>query len=150
MVLNAESTGLPDLSFDLVVVQDGLHHLQNPVGGFTEMLRIARVAVIMLEPHEALVGRLIGTQWERDGAAVNYVFRWTRRLVEDVASSFLGPDSFKNLSFSFWHHNPVYGKIGTAAGGGKIGLGIVKTIKIVLDTMFSGKGNMMCGLIIKR
>jgi 2-polyprenyl-3-methyl-5-hydroxy-6-metoxy-1,4-benzoquinol methylase len=37
--LNAEESGLPALSFDIVVVQDGLHHLQRPVQGFTEMLR---------------------------------------------------------------------------------------------------------------
>jgi ubiquinone/menaquinone biosynthesis C-methylase UbiE len=53
--LNAEETGLPALSFDIVVVQDGLHHLQRPVQGFTEMLRIASRAVIFLEPHDSLV-----------------------------------------------------------------------------------------------
>lgn len=110
--LNAQETGLQSGSFDLVVVQDGLHHLPNPVGGFVEMLRLARVAVLFLEPHKSLVGRVAGTQWERHGDAVNFVFRWDRALVEQVTSSYMCSDSFVNLSFSFWHHNIFLNKLG--------------------------------------
>lgn len=150
LVLNAENANIEDKTFDLLIVQDGLHHLQNPVLGFTEMLRIARTAAIFLEPHDSLVGRTIGTKWEKNGQAVNYVFRWTKKLVEDVASSYLGPDSFLNLSFSFWHHNVVYHRLGKALGEGAIGLNAIRAIKYSLDIPLGWAGNQFCGLILKR
>ena len=58
IVANAENTNLADNSYDVVIVQDGLHHLQSPVHGFTEMLRIAKVGAIFIEPHDA---------WDRMG-----------------------------------------------------------------------------------
>jgi ubiquinone/menaquinone biosynthesis C-methylase UbiE len=41
--LNAQKMDLPGGAYDLVLVQDGLHHLPRPVQGFTEMLRVARL-----------------------------------------------------------------------------------------------------------
>jgi ubiquinone/menaquinone biosynthesis C-methylase UbiE len=150
LVLNAERADVPDNSFDILVVQDGLHHLQSPVGGFTEMLRIARTAVLFLEPHDAIIGRAIGTKWEKNGDAVNYVFRWTKRLVQDVASSYLGPDSFKNLSFSFCHHNPLFLKLGKTLGGGYFALSTIRFLKFILDSLLAKSGNQFCGLVVKR
>jgi hypothetical protein len=149
LTLNAECTGLPTGTFDLVVVQDGLHHLQNPVLGFTEMLRIARVAVIFLEPHDSIPARLMGTRWEKNGDAINYVFRWTRKLVEDVASSYLGPDTFTNHSFSFWHHNVGYHRLGRVLGEGALALHAIRGLKSSLDATLGRFGNQFCGLILK-
>lgn len=150
LVLNAENADLAAGSFDVVVVQDGLHHLQSPVQGFTEMLRICSVAALFLEPHDSLVGKLIGTKWERNGEAINYVFRWTGQLVKDVTSSYLGPDSFSNLSFSFWHHNIVFHRLGQKLGGGARGVLAIRSIKAVLDTVLGRMGNQFCGLVVKR
>ncbi len=148
-VLNAQMVDLPDGSFDVVMVHDGLHHLPSPVQGFTEMLRVAKKAVVFLEPHDSIVGRLIGTQWERNGSAINYVFRWNRRLVEQVTSGYLGPDAFDNLSFSFWHHNLVFAKITQVLGGAR-GLPLIKIIKRILDLMAGKYGNQFCGMVLKR
>lgn len=148
---DAENTGLNDASYDLVIVQDGLHHLRSPVRGFTEMLRIARLGAIFIEPHDALIGRLIGTEWEGHGDAVNYVFRWTRRLVQQAASSYLGQhDDFVNLSFSYWHHNIVYARLGELVGGGERGVRFVRAIKFALDHLLRGCGNQLSGIILKR
>jgi ubiquinone/menaquinone biosynthesis C-methylase UbiE len=148
---DAENTGLKDASFDLVIVQDGLHHLRNPIRGFTEMLRIARLGVIFIEPHDSLVGRLIGTKWERHGDAINYVFRWTKRLVQQIASSYLGyGDVFMNVSFSYWHHNVVYARLGDLVGKGRRGIFLVGAIKFVLDHLFPFGGNQLSGIILKR
>ncbi len=148
--LNAEETGLPSQSFDIVVVQDGLHHLQRPVQGFTEMLRVASSAVIFLEPHDSLVGRLIGTKWETNGPAVNYVFRWTKRLVQDATCSYLGRSAFENLSFSFWHHNVVLARVGQRLGDGGFAIAFIKIVKACLDFLLPGMGNQFCGLVIKK
>lgn len=150
LVLNAESTNLEAGAFDVVVVQDGLHHLQSPIQGFTEMLRVCSVAALFLEPHDSLVGKLIGTKWERNGDAINYVFRWTRQLVEDVASSYLGPDSFENRSVSFWHHNIVFHRLGAKIGGGRIGINAIRVIKTILDALLGRAGNQFCGMVIRR
>ena len=80
--LNAESIALADGSYDVVLVQDGLHHLARPVAGFNEMLRVARAAVVVIEPYESLVGKLFGQTWEKQGDATTYVFRWNQWLVE--------------------------------------------------------------------
>jgi ubiquinone/menaquinone biosynthesis C-methylase UbiE len=149
MTLNAERTELKDESFDVVLVQDGLHHLSSPVQGFTEMLRVAKKGVIFLEPHDSLVGRMIGTKWEKNGDAINYVFRWDKKLVEQVISSYLGPNRFQNLSFSFWHHNPVYAKIAKRLGS-SLGLFTVKKIKWLFDMTMGKFGNQFCGLVLKR
>jgi ubiquinone/menaquinone biosynthesis C-methylase UbiE len=149
LVLNAEDSGLPHNAYDIVLIQDGLHHLQRPVQGFTEMLRIASRAAIFMEPHQSLVGRLIGTEWEVNGNAVNYVFRWSKDLVQDVASSYLGRDAFQNLSFTFWHHNPVFYKIGGVLGSGTFSITCIRALKATLDALLASAGNNMCGMILK-
>jgi ubiquinone/menaquinone biosynthesis C-methylase UbiE len=112
MPLNAENMAeIPDSSYDLVLVQDGLHHLPRPVLGFTEMLRVARKAVVVIEPHEGLVGRLIGTEWERQGEFVNYVFRWNRSLVNQATRSYLLCPQAVVLLRRLWDHNLAVGKV---------------------------------------
>ena len=147
--LDAEDTQLPDASYDVVIVQDGLHHLARPVQGFNEMLRISRKAAMFLEPHDSWIGRKMGTDWEQNGDAINYVFRWTTRMVDEIASSYLGPGSFINLSFSFWHHNILFDKLGKRVGGGKRGIYVIRTIKAILDSTAHRAGNQFCGLIAK-
>jgi ubiquinone/menaquinone biosynthesis C-methylase UbiE len=149
MVLNAENTGLENESFDIVLVQDGLHHLSSPVQGFIEMLRMAKKGVFFLEPHRSLAGRLIGRKWETNGPAVNYVFRWDKNLVEQVASSYLGRDKFENLSFSFWHHNMVYARIPKVLGS-TLGLPAIKTIKVLFDGTMGKFGNQFCGMVLRK
>jgi len=148
LALNAEETGLAARSYDIVVIQDGLHHLQRPVQGFTEMLRVAARAVIFLEPHDSLVGRLIGTKWETNGPAVNYVFRWTKGLVEDIASSYLGQNGFENRSFSFFHHNIVLAKVSLLLGKGSASVAFISAAKALMGFLLPGMGNQFCGLVI--
>jgi SAM-dependent methyltransferase len=146
---DAENTEFKSESFDLVIVQDGLHHLASPVRGFTEMLRIARVGVIFVEPHDALVGKIIGTKWEQNGDAINYVFRWTHKLVEQVASSYLGRERFRNHSYAYWHHNMVFAKLGSLVGGGKRGEILIRVIKLV-SRLLPFAGNCFTAIVIKR
>ena len=146
-VLNAEDTGLDARFFDIVVVHDGLHHLQSPVRGFTEMLRLADKAVILLEPHDSWSGRKFGQRWETNGDAVNFVFRWDRRLVDQVAASYLGSDGFENASFAFWHHNVRMEQLARRLGP-RAGLATVKVVKTVLDRAVGRFGNQFCGLVV--
>lgn len=146
MVLNAQDTGLEDESYDWVIVQAGLHHLPQPVAGYAEMLRLARRGVIFLEPHDSLVGRRFGLSWEDVG---NFVFRWDRRLLEQVTYSYLGPDSFRDLSYTYWHHNIHMERLGQKLGGGERGIRILSNVKNALDRIAPNHGNKFCGLVIK-
>ena len=149
LVLNALNPAVEDNAFEVVLIQDGLHHLPSPVQGFTEMLRIASVGVVFLEPHDSLVGRLAGTRWEKNDEAINYVFRWSRKLVQDVACSYIGAESFRNLSFSFWHHNIKYHRLGVRLGGGAGSISLIRALKFTLDNLLGRYGNQFCGLILK-
>jgi ubiquinone/menaquinone biosynthesis C-methylase UbiE len=149
LVLNANAAGVRDRSFDIVVIQDGLHHLQSPVAGFTEMLRISRRAALFLEPHESWSGRTFGRAWEEHGTATNFVFRWNRRMVEQVASSYLGRTPFTNLSESFWHHNLHLDRLGRHLGGGERAVRLLAAVKRVADTTLPNRGNLFCGLVVK-
>jgi hypothetical protein len=150
IVIDAERPSVAHDSYDLVLVQDGLHHLQSPVAGFTSMLATARICAAFLEPHRSVVGRLLGTKWERNGNAVNWVFRWDKLLVEQVAASYLGPEAFDNLSFSFWHHNVILERLGRTLGGRRGGIVVAGLVKTILDLAIGRFGNQFCGLVVKR
>jgi hypothetical protein len=145
--LNAERLDLPDDSFDLVVVQDGLHHLSRPVLGYTEMLRVSRRATVVIEPHTGIVARSIGTEWERHGNEVNYVFRWNRSIFEQSAKSYLLDVPCHIEVIRLWDHNPIIA--GLARRFPKpVRMAVAKTAYGVL-TLLPGLGNMMIGVVIK-
>ena len=47
---NAESLSLEDNAVDFVLCKDALHHFPRPPIGFYEMLRVARKAIVLVEP----------------------------------------------------------------------------------------------------
>lgn len=149
IVANAIDTGIATDTYDVVVVQDGLHHLPEPVKGFTEQLRIARRAAFFLEGANSLAGRRFGLEWEVEGEFVNHVFRWDRRMVDQVAKSYLGRNSFTNASFSFWHHNTKLASLGARLGGGDQAVAKIAQLKRIADRMLPEGGNQFCGMIVK-
>lgn len=106
--LNAEALDLADDSFDLVIERAGLHHLPRPVLGFNEMLRVARKAVIVVEPNTGLITRLFGQEFEEEHGEINYVFRWSTELIEQSTKSWLldRPVLVENLRTL--HHHRVW------------------------------------------
>jgi SAM-dependent methyltransferase/uncharacterized protein YbaR (Trm112 family) len=57
VVADVESLPFRDASIDVVYVHDGLHHLPDPLKGVREMARVARTAVSVNEPVDALATR---------------------------------------------------------------------------------------------
>jgi ubiquinone/menaquinone biosynthesis C-methylase UbiE len=53
-VLDADVEALPfhDSSFDVVFAKEAFHHWPRPMLGFYEMLRVARKAVVLIEPND--------------------------------------------------------------------------------------------------
>lgn len=150
VVANALRTGIRDGAYDVAIVQDGLHHLPEPVKGFTEQLRIARRAAFFLEGADSPAGRRFGLEWEVEDDAVNHVFRWNRRMVDQVAKSYLGPNSFVNASFSFWHHNVRMQALARKLGWeGEVGVARLAWLKAVADRAWPTGGNQFCGMVVK-
>ncbi|WP_442483549.1 class I SAM-dependent methyltransferase [Aeoliella sp. SH292] len=147
---NAEALDLDDESYDLVVVQDGLHHLPRPVLGYNEMLRVARHGVLVIEPHTGLVADLLGTQWEQEGDAINYVFRWNHELLEQATRSMILQRPCYVRGMRVWDHNVSVRKLANALGGKKLGLAASKLTYGTLGTLLPGLGNMFIGVVVKR
>lgn len=146
--LNAEAMELPDASVDLVLVQDGLHHLPRPVQGLTEMVRVARRAVIVLEPHTGLVAKILGTTWERIEDETNFVFRWNHAFLNQVVRSYLldGPHYVRGLRV--WDHNSAVGRVVTRLPE-RWRLGASRLIYAILGLLLPRAGNQLIGLVVK-
>ena len=148
IALNAENLALPDRSYDLVLVMDGLHHLPRPVLGFTEMIRVARKAAIVIEPHTGFVGNLLGREWEEQNGEVNWVFRWNKLLLKQATRSYILRAPCYIKAIRLWNHNTMMAKVGNFFGGGQAGLLAVKVCYAFLDLFLQGIANMMIGVII--
>lgn len=58
IVADVEHLPFADESVELVLVHDGLHHLDDPYAGLSEMARVARRWVVVTEPARASITRL--------------------------------------------------------------------------------------------
>lgn len=58
LVADVERLPFGDRAFDVVYVHDGLHHLEDPMLGLDEMVRVARQFVCVTEPADAWVTSL--------------------------------------------------------------------------------------------
>jgi len=155
---NAEALTVPDNAYDVVLVQDGLHELRRPTLGLSEMLRVARRAAVVIEPHGGIVARLLGTVWERHdgdgsdaagGKAQNYVFRWNRQVFTDVTRSYLLDEAKDVDVVRFWDHNVMIRRVADMVGGGRLGLATAKGAYGLLDAGLWWMGNAMVGIVLK-
>lgn len=95
----ADAAALPfaDRSFDVVAVHDGLHHLDDPYGAIAEMGRVARRAVLIMDPAQAGLTRLairLGLAKEVEEAG-NRV----QRLVPGKAAACLDQLGFRRVAW---------------------------------------------------
>lgn len=148
MELNAEAIDLADESYDLVVVQDGLHHLPRPALGLNEMVRVARRGIIVLEPHTGMVAKAIGTEWERHGDAVNFVFRWNHEFFRQVILSQCLERPLQVRAVRLWDHNSVIRKVVSWLGGKSLSLAAARLLYAGLSPI-NYLGNNFIGLMAK-
>jgi SAM-dependent methyltransferase len=149
-VLDAENLDVPPEAFDLVLVQDGLHHLPRPALGLTEMLRVASKGVVVIEPHSGIVARLLGTRWENTEGEINFVFRWNEWLIREICLSYLLKRVARIEVKRLWDHHVILGTIGRRVGRGWWALWVVKSIYAVLNALVPWMGNMMIAVITKQ
>jgi ubiquinone/menaquinone biosynthesis C-methylase UbiE/uncharacterized protein YbaR (Trm112 family) len=96
VVADAEALPFRDQSVDVVYVHDGLHHLERPALALAEMARVARRAVSVTEPAEAVVtAAAVRLGWaENQEEAGNVV----RRLTLDEIVSELTAHGFRPVA----------------------------------------------------
>lgn len=144
LVLNAESITFENNSYDLVVVQDGLHHLPRPSLGFTEMLRVAKKAILVIEPYDSFVGKVFGTEWEVVGTSTNYVYRWNVKMVEQVVKSYLLKEYNSIKVYQIWDHSLILLKLTKNISSEYLRLFVVNIIYKVLSIFNILGNNMVC------
>lgn len=109
----------PDRSFDVAFVADGLHHCRSPHAALTEMYRVARRAVVVIESRDSLAVR--AAQWlglspvyevnarlletrriggVDYGPVPNHVYRWTEAEFEKTVRSY---DPTMLVTFRYFH-----------------------------------------------
>jgi SAM-dependent methyltransferase len=89
VVADAERLPFRDRSFDLVYVHDGLHHLERPHAALLEMARVARLAISITEPADALATKFalrLGVALEREEAGNRVVRFNVNDLVKALSS----------------------------------------------------------------
>lgn len=105
---DAESLPFGDASFDVVAVHDGLHHLPNPLKAVAEMARVARKAIVVIEPARSWLTRQAVTvglalDYEEPG---NYVYRFREPEIFSIARS-AGFKTFRFRQFLlYYRHEP--------------------------------------------
>lgn len=122
---DAENLSAADDSFDWCIVHAGLHHCGSPHRALTEMLRVARKGIIVIEARDSLLMRLsvlLGatSDYELEPAVLsngthggfrntsipNYIYRWTEREVRKTVSSAL-PHMKPDIRFHYGYRLPL-------------------------------------------
>lgn len=148
--MDAEQLAAADKSYSVVLVQDGLHELRRPVTGLTEMLRVARTAVVVIEPHTGVVARILGTTWEYHEGVANFVFRWNESMFEQVSRSYLMHSAVHVKTIRLWDHNETMQKLGAILPDRRAGLALIKSSYALLDGLLRPLGNMMIGIVVRK
>ena len=151
VVANTERLPFAADSFDLVLVQDGIHHLKIPPLGVAEMLRVARRAIIVIEPHEGVAAKLIGTKVEKDveTGALNFVFRWNGWLFQQVVASYWVGQGFHAEVMRFWDHSTAMLRLFRWLPGETARLRAIQATYWLLKNFFGWAGNMFVGMAFK-
>ena len=87
---NAEALDFEDGAFDYVLCKESAHHFPRPWIAITEMMRVARKGVVLIEPHDQTMRwtaayalrRLMGHPDHSFEPVGNYVYSFTRREFE--------------------------------------------------------------------
>jgi ubiquinone/menaquinone biosynthesis C-methylase UbiE/uncharacterized protein YbaR (Trm112 family) len=113
IVADIERLPFADASVDLVLVHDGLHHLEDPQGGLTEMARVARRWVSISEPARAAATALAvraGVSLEREEAGNRVARLDPAAVVELLRDAGFTPLAAKRYAMYYRHEpGPIFG-----------------------------------------
>lgn len=127
-VENVERLSFDDNSFDYVFCKEAYHHFPRPYLGVYEMLRVAREAIILVEPHDPISKmpfllalrnifdrfdtKALQKYWKNRYSfetVGNYVFKLSEREMDKLANGMgLPAVAFKGINNNYYH--PSYGQ----------------------------------------
>ncbi len=111
---DAEKLPFADGAFDIVAVHDGLHHLSDPQAAIAEMARVARKAVIVIEPARSwLTQRAVraGLALDYEDAG-NFVYRFREdEIYECVAKAGFVSMRYKQYMLYYRHEPFKYARL---------------------------------------
>ncbi|GGC01530.1 class I SAM-dependent methyltransferase [Dyadobacter sediminis] len=122
-VENVEKLSFEDNSFDYIFCKEAYHHFPRPYLGVYEMLRVAREAVILIEPHDPISKMplllalrnifdrfdtsLLQKYWKNRYSfeeVGNYVFKLSEREMDKLANGIgLPMVAFKGINNNYYH-----------------------------------------------
>lgn len=149
VVADSEHLPFKDSSFDLVLVQDGLHHLPNPYKGIYEMNRVCKNGFVFIEAQKSFVTKMLIklkliVEYEKSG---NYVYRFTRKEIKKLMEE-LKIDNYKILTF--WCHNVRFlSKYVYPYFNNKVSLAIFTFLFYLFNFLFGYYGNSMVVVALK-
>lgn len=168
-VENVESLSFDDNSIDYVFCKEAFHHFPRPYLGVYEMLRVAREAVILIEPHDPIskMPFLLGLRnildrfdtgllqrfWKNRYSfeeVGNYVFKLSEREIDKLANGIgLPMIAFKGINNNYYHPSVVNEKADSSSEKfRKI------SRKLILDNLLTNLSLMpsqvLCAIIFKR
>jgi len=164
LAIDAEQIGLPDGSFDSVFAHEVLHHCRSPHRALCEMLRVARKHVVLLEPNDSFLMRVLtrtgfSFPYEifavvyhdheaggvRDSCIPNFIYRWNAREIRKTVSSFLAEYMFLVRAYPYWEFNVDEKELSlrketridaiTSIIGGKNFLSVLRVMQIALNAI---------------
>ena len=119
--VDLENSPLRERVFDIVFIHEVLHHCRSPHKALCEALRMARKYVIMLEPNDSSLMRVLtrlqlSFPYEiaavvdngfvgggvRNSGIPSYIYRWTVRETFKTTASFLAEYNFDIDPFPYW------------------------------------------------
>lgn len=135
---NAERLSFEDDSFDFILCKESYHHFPRPAIAFYEMVRVARVGVVLIEPMDDSLraldwGKKIGKRLLRGDRACdfepsgNFLYRVNVREIEKMTTAIAGATVAVKRFNDFYHPKlALQGSAGVTFGllATKVGIAI--------------------------
>ena len=157
-----------DAAFDVVMVNDGLHHCYSPHRGLLQMYRVARRAVLVFENRDSLalnIAKKLGMTEDYEVEAVtfsgydsggvansripNYIYRWVERDVEKTVRSY-APEHVPHIRFFSGLELPMSRLSQSNRPLARLGLKLLAPVVKLLSALLPKQGNEIGFVIEKR
>lgn len=112
---NMENLSFKNSSFEFVFIKEAIHHVPRPHKAIYEILRVAKKAVIFIEPCETFAGKFLNklgltSQYERNQKGNkkyrdNFVYRWNNSEIIKLLNSYYLESGYKVIFSSCWMSN---------------------------------------------
>jgi len=146
---NATELPFANSSFDVVSVHDGLHHINEPWKAFEEMTRIAKKAVVIIEPAKSFLTRIsvclgISADYEGD----DFVYRFDEEEIKQWLSKDPTIKEIKTKRYIMYYPHkpgPVFSILGLP-----FVFQLAKLFFYLVNILFGSFGNKIQAIAIKR